>query len=346
MRFTELSKRKLDVISAIVKSYIATGDPVGSKNLTSLIKNSPSPATLRSEMNALCNLGFLSQPHTSAGRVPTSSAYRLYVNSLMNHSTLNLPEINYINRNLSDIEFDAESIPKSAASVLSALTGYPVFFTNVVGDDTFIRQVKLLPVSKKAAVLLAVFSDGRTKNSVCHIPDGLTADLTVDFIKIVNKSVKGKKLSDLSRPYLQNVIAASGINALYVTPLVVALFNMAESASQSTAALVGAPSLYGFCDEDEARRIISLINKTSPLLDIVKADSGKTSVIFGNDTQYTELCDKVVVTDKYYCRGEFCGNIGIIGPCRIDYEQIIPSIEYIADKITDMITDTVNDMED
>lgn len=342
----ELSKRKLDVISAIVKSYIKTGDPVGSKNLTSLIENSPSPATLRNEMNALCSLGFLYQPHTSAGRIPTSSAYRLYVNSLMKQTKPDLAEINYINRNFSDIDFDAESIPKSAASILTALTGYPVVFTNVVGESTFLKQVKLLPVSKKAAVLLAVFSDGRTKNSVCHIPNGLNAELSMEFVKTLNASILGKKLSDLNKPYLQSVTVALGINALNIAPLISTLFNMAESASHTSAYIVGTPSLYKFCNEDEAQKIISLSHKASPMLDILSTDNSGTSVIFGSDTPYDELHDKVFVSGKYYCRDEFCGNIGIIGPCRMNYEQIIPSVKYISDKVTDMITNTVNDMED
>lgn len=343
---TELSKRKLDVLSAIVKSYIETGDPVGSKNLTLLLENSPSSATLRNEMNALCNLGFLSQPHTSAGRVPTSSAYKIYINSLMQQSDLNLTAKNYINNLLSDVGCDTEIIPKSAASALTALTGYPAIFTCIVDENTFIRQVKLLPVSKKTAVLLVVFSDGKTKNSICHIPLGLTADLTLEFTKIVNKSVKNKKLLDLNKPYLQSIIASSGINALYITPLLAALFDMAENASQSTAMISGAPSLYNFCDEEKARKVMSFANNAPAVLNVLGSAENKTSVIFGSDTPYHELQNIVMVVGKYYCKDVLCGNVGIIGPDRMDYEQIIPSVQYISNKITALITDAVNDMED
>lgn len=341
----ELSKRKLDVLSAIVKSYIETGEPIGSKNLMTMLENSPSSATLRNEMNALCSLGFLSQPHTSAGRTPTSMAYKLYVSNLMHPHSLEEQTKAFINSRLSEAGYDTESIPKTASAVLHRLTGYPVISYNFVSDDVFVKQVKLLPVSRKTAVLLMIFSDGRTKNSICQIHSGLTADITTEFIKIVNNSIKGKKLKDLTRAYLQSVIAAAGINALNLTPLFTTLLGIAETASQSSVDIHGASSLYNFCGEEQSKRIAMLANRENPP-NVLSFDSDDTEIIFGNDTNLAELKNTVIITSKYYCNDKFCGNIGIIGPDRINYEQIIPSVEYVSKKITALLADAVNDMED
>ena len=341
-----LSKRKLDVLSAIVKSYIKTGEPIGSKNLTSLIENSPSSATLRNEMNALCGLGFLSQPHTSAGRTPTSSAYKLYVTDLMKPQDLKDQTKDYINNRMAEAGYDTENIPKTAAETLYKLTGYPVITYNYVDDNVFVKQVKLLPISRKTAVVLLILSDGRTKNSICQLPAGFSAAITAEFARIITKSVKGKNLHDLTRAYLQSIIASVGINALNLTPLFTTLFGMAQTASQSAVDLHGASSLYNFCSDEQARQIIMLANAQTALDKVLSSTDKKSDMIFGNDTCHPELKDTVMITSEYYCKDKFCGKIGIIGPHRIDYEQIIPDIDYIAKKITVLMTNAVNDMED
>lgn len=341
----ELSKRKLDVLSAIVKSYIETGEPIGSKSLMAMLENSPSSATLRNEMNALCGLGFLSQPHTSAGRTPTSMAYKLYVSNLMQPQSLQEQTKEFINSMLSQVGCDTEIVPRTAASVLHRLTGYPVIFYNFVSEDVFVKQIKLLPVNRKTVVLLLILSDGRTKNSVCQIHSGTDADITTEFIKIVNRSVKGKRLNELTRAYMQSIIAAAGINALNLTPLFTALFNIAQSACESSTDIHGTSSLYNFFSDEQSEKIAIAASRESPA-DVLSLDGDDTEIIFGNDTERAEFKNTVIIMSKFYRKDKFCGKIGIIGPDRMNYEQIIPSIEYISKKITALLTAAVDDMED
>lgn len=341
----QLSNRKLAVLSAVIKNYIQTGEPVGSKALTELLENAPSSATLRNEMNALCGLGFLSQPHTSAGRTPTVSGYKLYISSLMQPQSLAEQTQNFINRNLCDAGFDTESISKSAAEVLHRLTGYPIINYNYISDNSFVEKIKLLPINRKTAIMLLILSDGRTKNNVCRLQSGFEADIIMEFTKTVNNSVKGKKLNELNRAHLQSIIASAGINGLSIAPLLSTLFSMIESSSQSTSSLCGSSALYNFCNDEQARNIIIKANRTETF-EAFNSPDKDIQIIFGNDTAFSEFENTVIITSKYYCNDEFCGNIGIIGPDRMNYEQIIPSVEYISKKITALITDAVNDMED
>ena len=341
----ELSKRKLEVLSAIVKSDNETGEPIGSKDLSLLLENSPSSATLRNEMNALCGLGLLSQPHTSAGRTPTSLAYRLYISDLMKPKILQEQTKDFINVQMSEAGFDTENIPKTAAQTLSRLTGYPAISYSFVDNDVFVKHVKLLPVSRKTAVMLLVLSDGRTKNSICQLPTGFNADSSIEFTKILNNSIKGKNLQELTRAYMQSVIATAGINALSLAPLFTTLFAMAQAASQSLIDLHGVSSFYNFLNDEQARKIMTLANRET-MPNFLNSKNQDTEIIFGNDTGYGELKDTVIITSKYYCKDKFCGNIGIIGPHRMDYEQIIPSVEYISKQITALMTNAVDDMED
>lgn len=346
VRATELSKRKLQVLSAIVESYIKTGEPIGSKNLMTLIENSPSSATLRNEMNALCSLGLLSQPHTSAGRAPTSDAYRLYVTKLMKPQTVAEQTKDYIVSQILSSGFDTENIPKAAANALTSLTDFPSVFCSFVDDNVTLKQIKLLPISRKTAVLLVVFSDGRTKNTVCQIPSGFTADITTEFTKIVTADIKGKPLNLLTRAYLQSIIAKAGLSALNTTPLLTSLFALADTAANSNIELVGESNLYNFCDDNDARKIISLVNPDTPFDELLKSERDDNDIIFGSDTDISSLDGKVIITSKYYCKTRPCGKIGIIAPNRVEYQKIVPSVQYIAQKLTDVITDTVNDMED
>lgn len=341
----ELSSRKQAVLSAIVKAYIETGEPIGSKILTGLIENAPSSATLRNEMNELCALGLLSQPHTSAGRIPTSLGYKLYVDDLLSVGLLPSRTKDYINTLLSSTGDEAQNIPIIAADALSELTGFPAISCYIVEPTVFLKQVQLLPVSRKTAILLAVFSDGRTSSRVCHISGGITSDISDGFITLVKEKLLRKPLAELDRARLQSVIAACGINSLSLMPLITMLFEMAQSAAESTVNISGAPALYNFCSEGEAHRIMALCNRPDAAIGILESTDG-SDVIFGNETSLPELKDKVIVAAKYYCGQRYCGTIGIIGPDRMFYEQIIPSVKYIAERLTKLITKAVNDMEE
>ena len=341
----ELSSRKQAVLSAIVKAYIETGEPIGSKILTNLIENAPSSATLRNEMNELCTLGLLSQPHTSAGRVPTSLGYKLYIDSLLSEGLLPSHTKDYINNLISPAGCELQNLPITAAKALGELTGYPAISCFIVKPDVFLKQVQLLPVSRKTAILLTVFSDGRTASRVCHISDGVNGNISESFLRLTREKLLKKPLASFDRANLQSIIAACGINSLSLMPLVTALFEMAQSAAESSVNISNSPALYGFCSDEHAHKLTLLNNHPDTAINILDA-AKDSNVIFGNETTLDELNGKVIVFERYYCGDSYCGAIGIIGPDRMAYEQIIPSVKYTAQQLTQLITRAVDDMEE
>ncbi len=346
MIITELSKRKQDVLSAIIKAYIETGEPIGSKILTSLIENAPSPATLRNEMNELCSLGFLAQPHTSAGRIPTSLGYSLYVNNLMSETFLGESAKSYINSSFSLEGDEAERLPRAAAKALSELSGLPAISSYIVRENVYLKQVQLLPLSRKTVALLTVFSDGRTKSTLVRLAPNIEAEAINRFLQLIREKLLRKPLYEFSKAKLQSTLASFGIDFLDAAPLVTAIFDMADESSGSQINLSGGEALYNFCSDTEARQIVALTERNDVLLSTLEADDKETSIIFGNETGLCELKNKVIVASKYYCNNNYCGKIGVIGPDRLAYEQIIPSTKYTAERLTSLITQTVNDMED
>ena len=342
----ELTPRKKAVLAAIIKSYIETGEPVGSKILTGLIENAPSSATLRNEMSELCGLGLLSQPHTSAGRIPTSSGLNLYVNSLMGKNELPAEAKEYIDKRFEEISFNPEEIPLKAGKIISDLTGLPAVTCYMPQKAVTIKRIELMAISRHSAVILLILSDGRTRNRIFRFSPGFDNSKLHSFRKICDEKIKGIPVSGLNKPYIQTLLASAGINSLDILPLVSSVFEMAESIDERTVELSGETNLYNiYGDEENARRIISLVGHKEPFISIYKNIGKQAAVIFGNETGYTELKNATMVASGFG-KDEYSGVISVIGPHRISYEQILPSIEYVASKLETAMNEALKDMED
>ncbi|MBQ3816994.1 MAG: hypothetical protein II802_01830, partial [Clostridia bacterium] len=216
----ELSPRKKAVLAAIIKNYIETGEPVGSKILTSLIENAPSSATLRNEMSELCGLGLLEQPHTSAGRIPTSSGIDIYVNSLMEKSEISPSAKRYIDAQFENISYNLEEIPSKAGKIISDLTGLPAVICYIPERQVTVKRIEITALNSQLAVILLILSDGRTRNRIFRFSD-ISGGMKIRLMKkICDEKIKGIPVSMLTKPYIQTLVAESGINALEILPLI------------------------------------------------------------------------------------------------------------------------------
>ena len=342
----ELSERKQAILEAIVRAYIDTGEPIGSKILTSLIENAPSSATLRNEMSELCELGFLEQPHISAGRVPTNNAYRFFVQSLIRPKELTENVKDYVDLVFLRAPNDPESLTLVAAKVLTELTGLTAFAYNTVGAEALLKRIELLKLSRRSVMVFLITSDGRSKSCMCRLQNELSESLEDLLESIFDKKLKRKPLGELNKAYLQNVIASAGFDAFAIMPLITAIFDMAGEMAQSRVQSSGEAAMYNIFSENKASRIIPLVNSADTLMNVCKTEQDGTTVIFGDDTGITDFKNTAVVVTEFYTDNHPCGKIGIIGSDRMSYEEIIPSVEYIASKITKIMTEVQKDMED
>ena len=195
----ELSPRKQAVLAAVTKAYIKTGEPVGSKALTALLKNAPSAATLRNEMSELCDMGLLAQPHTSAGRIPTSSGFKLYVNSLMTPEKLSDGMKRQIDSSLDGLHCAPEKIPEAAGKLLSDLTGLPAVVCFETDGSPKIKSAELFPVSRGSVMLLIVTADGRTRHTVLRLGTECTNSFLEKSRYIIALRTTGRRPDELTR---------------------------------------------------------------------------------------------------------------------------------------------------
>lgn len=340
----ELTPRKQAVLKAIVKAYIETGEPIGSKILTSLIENAPSSATLRNEMSELVSMGLLAQPHTSAGRIPTSDGLKLYVNNLMQKSDILLDHKDFIDNRFDMINEMPEKIPAKAGEILSDLTSLPVIACIITPETAVIKKIELLNLSRNTVMLLLLTNDSRTRNRIFRLGDNITPQMLERFKEIVNTKIKGKPLEELSIGYMQSLVASVGLDAFDLMPLFNVLFETANEIESMSVDLSGVSRLYNVCgNEESARRIISLIESRDPIISLFERLGD--GVVFGKDTGYSELHGDTLIAAKFG-NNKYKGYIAVIGPDRLSYEQIIPTIEYTASKLSALMTKAQKDMED
>ncbi len=341
----ELTPRKQAVLRAIVKAYIETGEPVGSKILTELIENAPSSATLRNEMSELCDLGFLEQPHTSAGRIPTSLGFQFYVKKLMPSGEIDENDKAFIDEKIESITEIPEKIPSAVGKILSDMIGYPVISCLMTNSEASVKRVELLRVSRNSLMLLVITNDGRTRNRIVRLSQDITPEITEGFYNIIDRKIKHKPLAELTLGYMQSVIALAGINAFSLMPLLSAVFETVSEIDSVSVDLNGISRLYDISsNEQAARNVISLIEQRDPI--IAMFEKVGRGVIFGSDSGYSELSNDTLIAASFDSSNKYRGYIAVLGPKRISYDRIIPCIEYIAERLGALILEAQKDMED
>ena len=345
---TELSERKKAILSAVISSYIANGEPIGSKLLCSMLNTNLSSATLRNELSDLCSLGLLTQPHTSAGRIPTCSGYRMYVNNIMKPTAVS-PEVRLaIDSTLESISHTPEQMPVLACQILADLTGLPSFCATMANDSAKVKRVRLIPIGKKTMLMVIVSTDGITKSRIVLSDYEVGEALLSVFSNICKICIVGHKLNELNTPYLQTIIARVGDYGLAVMPLLSEAFQIIAEMFEPQLHFRGESKLLSkYKQESDALLIGELLSQKQAVIDLAASMKAPVGVIFGDDYGHRiEAGQSCMVLAKYRTGGGDLGRIGVLGPIRMPYEQLIPSIEYFASRLGFLMTRALRDMED
>lgn len=342
----DLSPRKRAILTEIVRFHIETGEPIGSKILAERMKDAPSTATLRNEMSELSGMGYLEQPHTSAGRIPTSRAYRLYVTELMKQEDLSEERKSVVDGMLSTARTDPENIGVSAATILSELTGLPVLVAANLDREIKIKKVSLLPMGRTSAVIFVVADDGRAKSRLVCLEDAITAELAELFERISTENICGKSVEELDMGYLQSLVMLAGLEALKIAPLLSAVFELGSQLKQAEIRLIGSVNLFSqFANGTEARKLLEVLSGNDTVTDIFSSVTDPVGVVFGDDTVYNELKPAGMIVAGYGDGGKL-GKIALIGPTRMSYGKLKPCVEYLADRVGNIMSDVLKGLED
>ena len=239
----ELSERKLKILQTIIRTYLETGEPVGSRTISKDPELNLSSATIRNEMSELSELGLLEQPHTSAGRVPSQKGYRYYIDNLMNRDTLSDDEMFMMKNELERSMGSPDKLLEKAGEMLAKMTGCAALSTTPTDEGAVIKHIELVPVGTRIAMVVMMTSNGIIKNGICKTETEITRDMVDTFYDIVRECFIGKPVSDVGTVMIQTLVASLGINALAMSPLFVVLADIANQSLQAEIKLEGEQNL-------------------------------------------------------------------------------------------------------
>ena len=334
----EMDERKLRILQAIIDDYILTAVPVGSRTISKKYDMGLSSATIRNEMSDLEELGYLDQPHVSAGRVPSAKAYRLYVDELLKRGRIPSANIDAVREHFQGRVQQMGDVIDHAAQVLSSLTHYTAVVLPPKGREPRIRTLQLVPVSAVSALVVIVTDSGIVRDTVIRISDQLDSDALYAISRMLTKELAGltlgeagARIPEISRRMQRNEAVLSGVHQL---------LNDAGEKPVGHVAVGGSSNMLSYpeySDVEKARNFLSLMETRDKLAKII-ANQGEMAftVRIGPETGVPEMADCSIVTATYQSGGGRKGTIGIIGPTRMQYSKVVALMEYMSQVIEDL----------
>ncbi len=338
-RMVIVDARKRRILSAVVDLYIRTGEPVGSKTISQLPDIHVSAATVRNDMAVLEELGYLEQPHTSAGRVPTFNGYRMYIEEISVEGTLPQEERDRLDEMLGDeSQLTEDLILQSATTALSQITKCATVVSNFAPKYSVISKVDVIPTGKRMYVVLLITSDGKIKNRACRLQFDLTHE-HMDFFKhFMEENLEGVSVSDLSEEKLEQMITAMGTYMMTLSPLVQGICEMSKDLQQNELYMTGEQNLFS-CDDLDKAEVAKFMMHKQELSGLLDDSFQGIKVMFGEEGNDFVIGNSSMIVSKYQKGDHTAGSLGVIGPMRLNYAKVIPYIEYFTEKISHLISD-------
>ena len=336
----EISERKKKILAAVVEEYIRTAEPVGSKTIAAVAGLGCSSATIRNELSELTALGYLEQPHTSAGRIPSPQGYRFYVNELMERQKLSIEEAETINKRLSEKMEQLDRLMADAGRLAGQLTGYPAL-TLSAPRAAAVTRFDLLYIDSNTFIIVLLLGNNTVKNKLVHLPFSVDQGQIQRLSALFNAGFTGLT-EDAITPVLISATERAARDTMGLTSIIAAFtIEVLSHSREGQAFVTGESSLLQqpeFRDPDKAHRVISYLSDSDHLMHLPgQGSSTGVRVIIGPENLAEELKDSSVVMASYDAGEGQRGLIGVVGPLRMDYSAVAAKLQYIADGLSRLL---------
>jgi heat-inducible transcriptional repressor len=339
-----LTERKRKILAIIIERFIATGEPVGSKAICADMGNAVSSATIRNDMADLVEAGFLEQPHTSAGRIPSEAGYRYYVDNLMTSYELGLDEQERIKIWLQSFSGEPDKLLEKAGSILAELTNCVAVSSSPSDTEAFIKRIELVPLSNHTAMIVLLATSGILKSAVVRSDAEINVDIAEIFYNISQTYFTGRNVSDITVTFIQTLVASLGDRVFIMSPFLCAIADLCEAVKTTELHLKGQNNILNHSElSEDALILMDFLHRGTPLENMLNSQKKPLNVSIGSENAYRELKNSTTIFSKYSVGDRDSGSIGIIGPTRLDYARLIPSIKYLANVIGTMLTETLDE---
>ena len=336
-----MDDRKLKILSAVVNEYIVTGEPVGSKAIMAHVK--ASSATIRNEMAELEKQGYLEQPHTSAGRIPTYKGYRLYVDQLMEQNQLTANEKKMLDSMIPQEYVTEEDLVNKASMALADLTKCAAVVANATPKFSLISKVEVIPTGKRLYVILLITSNGSIKNKACRLEFDLNNEQLEFFTHYIEENLNGVSVDELSEEMFNNMVAAVSAYMISLSPLIKGICELSEDLRKQELTVSGGEKLLS-CDELDKMEVVRFMEHKDNLTDMLEDTFSGIQVKFGSENNSFAIGNSSLIVSKYRKNGEEAGSLGVIGPMRVNYKKIIPYVDYLTQKISYLMSGDGDDI--
>lgn len=331
----ELSERKQKILKAIVDLYIRSAEPVGSKTIAALPDMNFSPATIRNEMAELTSLGFLEQPHTSAGRVPSPAGYRFYIDRLMQDYRLSVDETQSINQAMELRMQEFDKAMSQVGKLVSKLTNLPAYAMTSHSANVTVRRFEILMADRGSFILVVMTSDEAVKNKLIKLPLNVTEQDLKLLSAVLNASLTGLTAEQFTPEVMQRVTRNAGVAASLVPVIVDFATHTLDESRKAEVYVTGQNRLLGqpeYQDLSKAQEILGAIDEETISNLPAKLDpDSPVQILVGPEHVAQELKDTSVVVTRFDIGDGMQGMIGVVGPQRMDYAQITARLSYFAE---------------
>lgn len=341
----ELTERQRTILQLLIRDYIETAQPVGSKRLVERFHLDLSPATVRNEMSALTEMGYLRQPHTSAGRVPSEDGYRAFVGEMIHKAELPASVQNTISHQFFQARSDVDQWMTLAASVLANQSQGVSVVTAPHAEMIRFKHIELISTQGRQVLMVMVMDGGEVSQQVLTLAEIVTQDRLSQVATHLNSILAGLSMAGISA-------VSSRTDALeqdIITLLLQDMKRTSESASGEiyTDGLTNVLDEPEFAESDEARWALRLFEERSTLQGLLARASSNSSVgglqvLIGGSGGWDELRQCSMVVARYGVPGLVTGTLGVLGPMRMSYARTIPTVRYVAGLLSDLVNDTIS----
>ena len=328
-----LNDRKKKSLQLIIEDYISTAEPVGSRTIARKYDLGISPATIRNEMSDLELLGYLEQPHTSAGRIPSAQAYRFYVDSLIEPGSLTDNDMALINGWYKERRRSIDDIFQSTAKILSRMTQNVSMVLANKDTSAVFRYIKFLPLDNTHAILCIVTDDGNIDNCVVEIPLGMRPEEMDYLAGRISRVLEGKELSEISDELLSALHMDVAEDKVLFTSFLQAIKRMNRKQNEQRVFLGGTKQLLNqpeFRDVERVKSLLGILEEEKVVRDLLVAgeDSG-LKITIGTENKFTGIQDCSMVQATYRLNGKIVGTMAVLGPTRMEYGKVITVMDYL-----------------
>ncbi len=345
-----LSPRKIKILEALINDYITTGEPIGSRTIEKKYNLGISSATIRNEMSELEDMGLITQPYPSAGRIPSDKGYRLYVDNLMQCRDLTPEEINYLKNVIVSNINHMEYLMQETAKAISVLTNYTTIVAEAEVEKFSIKYLQLMPYDEKSILLTFVTENKSVKNYVIKLDNPPNREMLIEISYVLNNIFQGLSIEEILNTQLQEINKDYSCNEKELNLIFESIKQVMKRENNTHIYTSGVNNILTFpefSNLEKAQSIFKTFEEKDVLITLLDKNSNENlQIVIGAENSLEEMKDCSIIKADYKVNNKKLGSIGIIGPTRMDYAQVSSILNGIINNINNILISVNFDTDD